>query len=413
MGTSSKLMLLAVLVWSTAGWCGSTAREVNAAEEAPTAAVAVADNDFGFRLLRALNANGTATNLIVSPLSVSQALTMTYNGARGSTKTAMARTLGIGAIDVSQLNASNRQLLEALHKADPDARLEIANALWLQKDLAVAPQFVALTKGYYGAAVRSLDFAGDPLRATEMINAWVSRNTQGKIPSIVDRLETDTALVLTDAVYFKGAWSEVFDPQESKPRAFFGPDGKSATTPMMEQDGFYSYLETNDFQGIRLPYGNGQFAMYVFLPRARGGLGQLLKSFDQSHWAEWMKKLASRSGTIVLPKFEVRYGEKLNAVLEAMGMGVAFNKEEADFSGITPSHIYISDVEHKTYVKVDEKGTEAAASTAVVARLTSAIVGSGKPFRMIVDHPFAFAIAERETRAILFVGTVVDPNLRQ
>jgi serpin B len=406
-------MLLAVLLWSTVSWCGGTALEVNAAEEATGAAVAVAANDFGLRLLRALNANGTANNLIVSPLSVFQALTMTYNGARGSTKTAMARTLGIGAIDVSQLNASNRQLLEALHKADPNARLEIANALWLREGLAANPEFVALNKNYYGADVRSLDFAGDPLRATDIINAWVSRNTQGKIPSIVDRLETDTALVLTDAVYFKGGWSEVFDPQESKPRAFFGPDGKSASTPMMEQDGSYSYLETNDFQGIRLPYGNGQFAMYVFLPRAKNGLRKLLKSLDMSHWEEWTKKFASSSGTIVLPKFEVRYGEKLNAVLEAMGMGVAFNAEKADFSGITPALIYISDVEHKTYVKVDEKGTEAAASTAVIARFSSAIGFGKEPFSMVVDHPFVFAIAERGTGAILFVGTVVDPNRRQ
>jgi serine protease inhibitor len=412
MGTSLKVILLAVLVWSTVSWCGGTAREVNAAEEAPTAAVAVADNDFGFRLLRALNSNGTATNLIVSPISVSQALTMTYNGARGSTKTAMARTLGIGAMNGAQLNASNRQLLEALRKADPHARLEISNALWLREGLAINPEFVALNKDYYGADVRSLDFAGDPQRAAGIINAWVSRNTQGKIPSIVDGLEPDTALVLTDAVYFKSGWSEVFDPQESKPRPFLGPDGKSATTSMMEQDGFYSYLENNDFQGIRLPYGNGQFAMYVFLPSAKNGLGNLLKSLDQRHWTEWIRKFASSSGTIVLPKFEVRYGEKLNAVLEAMGMGVAFNKE-ADFSGITRSPIYISDVEHKTYVKVDEKGTEAAAATAVVTRFMSAIVGSGKPFRMIVDHPFAFAIAERGTGAILFVGTVVDPNRRQ
>jgi serine protease inhibitor len=337
---------------------------------------------------------------------------MTYNGARGSTKTEMARTLGIGAMNDAQLNASNRQLLEALRKADPDARLEIANALWLREGLAINPEFVALNKDYYGADVRSVDFAGDPQRATEIINAWVSRNTQGKIPSIVAGLESDTALVLTDAVYFKGGWSDVFDPHASKPHPFFGPDGKSATTPMMEQDGFYSYLETNDFQGVRLPYGNGQFAMYVFLPRAKNGLGKLLKSLDQPHWTEWIRKFASSNGTIVLPKFEVRYGEKLNAVLEAMGMGVAFNKE-GDFSGITRSPIYISDVEHKTYVKVDEKGTEAASSTAVVGRLTSAIVGSGKPFRMIVDHPFAFAIAEHETGAILFVGTVVDPNRRQ
>ncbi len=173
-----KVMLLAVLVCSIADWCG-VAREVSAASEAPTATVAVAGNDFGFRLLLALNANGAASNVIVSPLSVSQALTMTYNGARGSTKTAMARTLGIVAIDVSQLNASNCQLLEALRKADPDARLEIANALWLREGLTVNPEFVALNKDYYGAEVSNLDFAGDPRRATQIINEWVSRNTKG------------------------------------------------------------------------------------------------------------------------------------------------------------------------------------------------------------------------------------------
>jgi serine protease inhibitor len=404
-------MLLTVLVWSAVGWCGA-APKVNAAEEPSTVAVAAADNDFGFRLLRTLNAN--PTNVIVSPLSVAQALTMTYNGARGSTKTAMARILGIGAIDGSQLNALNRQLLDALRKADPNARLEIANALWLREGFAVNPEFVAL-KDYYGADVRNLDFAGDPERATEIINAWVSRNTQGKIPSIVDRLETDTALVLTDAVYFKGGWSEVFDPHESKPRTFFGPDGKSATTPMMEHDGFYSYLETKDFQGIRLPYGNGQFAMYVFLPRAKKGLREILKSLDQPHWTEWIRKFASssRKGTIVLPKFELRYGKNLTAVLEAMEMGVAFDPKEADFSGITRSPIYISDVEHKTYVKVDEQGTEAAASTAVIMRLLSAIGSTAAPFNMIVDHPFIFAISERGTGAILFMGTILDPSQHQ
>jgi serine protease inhibitor len=182
---------------------------------------------------------------------------------------------------------------------------------------------------------------------------------------------------------------------------------------MMEGNGVYSYLETKDFQGIRLPYGNRQFAMYVFLPRAKDGLKEALKSFDQPHWAEWMEKFASRSGTIVLPKFELRYGETLNAALEAMGMGVAFN-EKADFSGIVPSgSSRISDVEHKTYVKVDEQGTEAAAATAVITTQESAFGVLGASFNMIVDHPFVFAIAERGTGAILFVGTVVDPNRRQ
>lgn len=245
---------------------------LNAGDESPTAVVAAA-NDFGFRLFRTLNRNDTAANVIVSPVSVSQALTMTYNGARGSTKRAMAQTLGIGAINDLALSPLNRQLLQAVHKADPDSRLEIANALWLQNGTSVNPRFVALSKDYYGADVRSLDFATDPQHTVEIINAWVNRKTRGKIPSILARLEPDTALVLTDAVYFKGAWADVFDSHLSRPHTFFGSDGKAATTPMMEQQRFYSYLETSDIQGIRLPYGNGNFAMYVLLPHARDGLG--------------------------------------------------------------------------------------------------------------------------------------------
>ena len=171
-----------------------------------------------------------------------------------------------------QLNASNRQLLDALHRIDPNARLEIANALWLRKGLAVNPEFVAVNKDSYHAEVSSLDFADDPRRAAGTINAWVDRDTQGKIPSIVDELERDTALVLTDAVYFKGMWSDPFDPANTKPRTFFLPSGKTITTPMMEQDGVYGYLETNIFRRFVCPMAiRGSRCMY-FLSRKKDGL---------------------------------------------------------------------------------------------------------------------------------------------
>lgn len=240
-----------------------------------------------------------------------------------------------------QLNASNRQLLDALHRIDPNARLEIANALWLRKGLAVNPEFVAVNKDSYHAEVSSLDFADDPRRAAGTINAWVDRDTQGKIPSIVDELERDTALVLTDAVYFKGMWSDPFDPANTKPRTFFLPNGKTIATPMMEQHGVYGYLETKDFQTIRLPYGYSRFAMYVFLPRKKDGLAGFVKSLDQTHWTGWTNKIASRSGTIMLPKFQLRYGKKLNGALEAMGMGVAF-RGEADFSGMVSAQLSLN-----------------------------------------------------------------------
>ena len=173
----------------------------------------------------------------------------------------------------------------------------------------------------------------------------------------------------------------------------------------------YPYLETDAFQAIRMPYANPQFAMYVFLPRKRDGLGEFLKSLDQSHWKEWSAKFSSREGEIALPKFQLGYGNRLVDALKALGMKVAFEPGVADFSGITSSpQLYISDVEHKTYVKVDERGTEAVAATAMIFRPEAKSFPG--PFEMIVDHPFLFAIADQQSGAILFVGTVIDPSQR-
>jgi len=405
--------------------CRGKAQNINALSLNEVTRVAEAQNAFGFRLLRALISDHSPTNVIVSPLSVSQGLTMTYNGAGGDTKRAMAQTLGISSISSDQLNAANLQLLKSLHqpvrhngflyrllkwRRNRKAWITIANALWIEKSFSVNRYFVDLSEGFYGAEVQSLDFAGHPQRATETINAWVNRNTQGKIPSIVEGLERDTKLVLTDAVYFKGRWKEPFEPRATQPRAFFLPNGKSIMTPMMmKSHEIFPYLETDAFQAIRLPYANPRFAMYVFLPRKRNGLGELLNTFDQPHWKEWTSKLSSKHGEIVLPKFQLRYGNRLGDALRTMGMEVAFEPGAADFSGIEPSRqLDIADVEHKTYVKVDEQGTEAAAATAVVAVLSAG--HWPPPFAMIVDHPFLFAIAEQQSGAILFVGTVTDPS---
>lgn len=421
-----RILVLSALVWSM-GACRSKPQSINALSAAAVTPVADAENGFGFRLLRTLISDHSPTNAIVSPFSVSQALMMTYNGAAGGTQRAMAQTLGIGSISRDRLNAANRQLLKSLHQPVPypgylyelltrrrnrKAWLKIANALWVEKRFSLNPGFVSLNEDFYGAETRSLDFAGQPQRATDTINAWVSRNTQGKIPSILEGLSRDTALVLTDAVYFNGRWKEPFEPRATAPRTFFLPNGKSVMTAMMSKyRGAYPYLETDGFQAIRMPYANPQFAMYVFLPRKRDGLGEFLKSLDQSHWKEWAAKFSSKEGSIVLPKFQLDYGNRLVDALKALGMTVAFEPGAADFSGIDSSRpLYISDVEHKTYVKVDERGTEAAAATAIVAYPDAAYFPG--PFEMVVDHPFLFAIADQQSGAILFVGAVVDPSQR-
>lgn len=365
-------------------------------------------NDFGLRLLRTLT-DGGGVNTIVSPLSVSLGLAMVYNGASGTTRSAMAKTLGIVAISDEELNANNRSLLDRIQKADPAVQIEIANALWLQSGFHIEPDFLRLSHDFFDAVPESVNFAENPQQAASRINGWVKERTQGKIPEIINEPSHSTVLVLTNAVYFKGRWSVPFDKKETKPRSFHLPGGHSITAPMMIQRGEYRYLETDSFQAIRLPYGNDRFAMYVFLPRKNTGLPDFLRSLDEEHWNQWCSRLITRKGQIVLPRFELTYGRKLNDALIAMGLGVAFGPE-ADFSRIhpPPRWLRIDDIEHKTYVKVDEEGTEAAAATSV--GVGAKFAPTTPPFEMIVDHPFFCEIVEKQSGAMLFAGVVTNPT---
>lgn len=417
MKNSWIIAALVAIALSTAGLVIAASAEMPQSS-APTEKVVAAGNDFGFRLLHSLIAAGDEDNIVVSPLSVSIALAMVFNGAGGSTKEAMARTLGVAALDEGQVNGANHQLLETLQKADPAVQLQIANALWVKAGFALSASFVDQTRDYYDATAQSLDFYGDPESAVKAINAWVDHNTHGKIPTIVDNLSRQTRLVLTDAVYFKGRWSRPFEAKATQTRSFHLRSGASVMTPMMVQGGKYPYLETPDFQAIRLTYGSGRFAMYIFLPREspaaskRGSaMSRFLKSLDEAHWNDWINRMSSGSeGSIVLPKFELRYSKGLKDALTSLGMGVAFDPDRADLSQIPakPIRLWIDFVQHKTYIKVDEEGTEAAAVTAVGV-VASAIVARPRPFEMIVDHPFFCAITERDSGAILFAGLITNP----
>jgi serine protease inhibitor len=406
-GWASSAALLGLL--SAALLCGLNLRSVGAQPtEVTTAHISTPINDFGLRLLRTLT-DGTGANVIVSPLSVSLALAMTYNGAAGDTRNAIAKTLGAGSLSDTDFNRRNRLLLDTIQKADPALQIEIANALWTQSGLPLSAEFVKLNQDYFDASVHSLDFASDPGQAADLINAWVKARTRGRIPEIIKTPSRTTVLVLTDAVYFKGRWSVPFDPKKTEPRTFHLQNGRSVTIPMMSGNGKYDYSETDSFQVIRLPYGGNRLAMYVFLPRRDTGLPDFMRSLDEPHWREWTRNLAERKGKIVLPRLESTYSRKLNGALKAMGMSVAFGPK-ADFSRVRPPPpaMRIDDVEHKTYVKVDEEGTEAAAATSVGV-VAMAMRASPPPFEMVVDHPFFCAIAERRSDALLFAGVVAKP----
>jgi len=379
--------------------------------QAQVAGLSTASNIFGFRLLHVLVPDA-ADNAIISPLSIELALAMTYNGAAGETRTAIAKTLDASSFSAADFNRANRGLLDTISKADPAVILQIANALWVQAGFTIAPQFLALSRDTYDASAANVDFAGNPDRAADTINSWVSTNTHGKIPTIISEPSRTTQLVLTDAVYFKGRWTSAFNMGATTPRTFYLPGGSTLQTPMMTQSHDYAYFEDGRFQAIRLPDGNERFALYIFLPRDRKGLADFMRALDEPQWTEWTRKLVEQSGKIMLPRFEASYGTGLNRALATLGMGVALDPSEADFTDLhpRPPQLCIDDVEHKTWVKVDEEGTEAAAATSVAAEATSMIVGIQPPFEMVVDHPFFCAIAEGQSGAILFAGIVTDPT---
>ncbi len=386
-----------------------------------------ANTSFGFKLYHEVMKDGGGKNVFISPTSVALCLAMTYNGAAGETKQAMERALEIQGLNHLELNRAHSALSGELENPDPRVQLQIANSLWAGKGIPFNPEFIARNKQFYGAEVTSLNFA-DP-GAPAIINAWVKNKTKNKIEKIVDSIEPEGVLLLINAIYFKGAWSSEFDKSETKDDWFTTATGVKKRHPMMNQTGLYGYFEGKGFQALSLPYGGGRVSMYVFLPAATtrswslpaivkpkseplsSGIDQFVASLTATSWNAWMKEFSKTVGTIVLPRFKVEYEVTLNDALKALGMGVAFDPDRANLSGIfeTAQNAFISDVKHKTFAEVNEEGTEAAALTS-----TGMVMGSmawpPKPFRMVVDRPFFFAIRDNKTGSVLFLGSIVDPQ---
>ena len=360
--------------------------------------VASANTRFGFKLLHDLRERDPGGNIFISPLSISIALTMTYNGAVGETERAMAEVLGIDALNLSTINHSNKALRESLENPDPKVEISIANSIWYRQGITFNPDFLERNRSFFGAVVAALDFSAP--QATAIINEWVDTNTSGKIEKIVDRINPQTLLFLINAIYFKGNWQEEFDPSRTRQGIFHLSDGNEKRVQMMRREGEYPYLRGENFEAASLPYGDGRMSMYIFLPDRNSNLNRFLRNLDAENWEDWISQFQNRRQEMVLPRFKLEYEARLNDTLEALGMGIAFGGG-ADFSGMGPN-LFISEVRHKTSVEVNEEGTEAAAVTAVVG------VKSLPPtFR--VDRPFFFVIYDAETETILFMGTVIEP----
>jgi len=368
-----------------------------------------ATNDFGFRLYRELAARDG--NVFLSPTSIELALGMAYNGARGTTREGMAKALGYGDMTLDEVNKANAEVLALLANPDPKVDLYVANAVWAKQGTTYDSGFMQRCKDSFLAEPFTVDFA-QPEAATR-INDWVKQKTMDKIKDLVTaEAIRDAIMVLTNAIYFKAGWTDEFPAAATKDGPFTTGAGEQVTVPLMSRSGSFEYMENDTFQMVRLPY-QGQFVgMYVLLPKEGIALKDVTAKLTASDWKNWVAGMASKPGQVSLPRFRTEFSSSLKPSLSALGMADAFDTSKADLNGILPpgattERVFISDALHKTYLSVDEQGTEAAAATAVIMGVTSV---PANPFRMVVNRPFLLAIADKPTGMILFVGSISNPK---
>ncbi len=377
-------------------------RNLNALEKQ----VVSADNSFGFSLFTTTNRTQAGKNVIVSPLSVSMAFGMVLNGADGSTKTALQKTLGYEGFTDQDINQSYRNIIDIFSQLDPKVKFQIANSIWYRMGLQVESTFVDVNRRYFDAEVQALDFS-DP-QAAAIINSWVDQKTHGLIDKIIEGdIPPQMIMYLINALYFKGTWTTSFDATKTVDGFFTTDGGAQQKCRMMTTGGDLLCFEDQSVQVVDLPYGNEAFDMIVILPKDEKNIDAYVAALTKSGWEQLLAQLGKRDGLLYLPRFKLSDGRSLNDELKAMGMSVAFSQDSADFTRIcrnTIGRIYIDDVEHKTYIEVNEEGTEAAAVTSVGVGMSS--VDPNK-FFMSIDHPFIFCIRESNSGSLLFLGKVV------
>ncbi len=392
--------------------CEETIPKVN-----PVQQISNANADFGFRLFAEMQKAQPNGNVFFSPYSVSSALTMTLNGANSDTLVQMGRTLSLKKIPLENVNRGYEALNMRLKTPGEGVRMNVANSLWANQNLTFIDSFLNDNQKSFNAEVANLNF-GNSRAAADRINGWVNKQTQGKIDNLVkpDSLSNMTAMVLVNAIYFQGDWSYPFEKAATKDEPFQLVGRQTVSVPMMRRAKMekYGYMKGEGFQAVRLPYGSpkpreSRFSLYVFLPDRQDGLRDLLNTLSAENWDSWRRQMRPTEGTVILPKFKMQYESELNKALTALGMGIAFDREKADFSGMLRQKAFISKVNHKAVLEVDEKGSTAAAATSVEMGLLS-VMPARKPFTMKVDHPFFLAIVEESTGQILFMGAVWNPT---
>lgn len=372
-----------------------------------SAKIIAADNEFGFELFKTVNASqDEPKNTMISPMSVSLALAMVYNGTEGNTKTQMEQMLHKKGLTTDDINKSYKDLTDALISHDPKVELSISNAIYYRNTFPVKDAFKITNQNYYHAEASGLDFS-KTTETLNTVNGWVNTNTKGKIDKILEQVKAEDIMYLLNAIYFNGEWKYKFDTKETVDLPFIKEDKSTIQVPTMRIEKPFNYYSHQSFELLEMPYGSGKYSMLIFLPETGKKSDDVISLLNPENVNNWIQQMTEQKKEVFLPKFEFKFDNSLVDELAVLGMSDAFDEAKANLSGISDAaKLVISEVMHKSYIKVDERGTEAAAVTEITVGTTS--IGPDNSFR--VDHPFVFAIREKDTQAILFIGKVMDPN---
>lgn len=358
------------------------------------------DNDFAFNLLRKVTQlNSDEKNLFISPLSVSLALGMLRNGATDETLTEINHVIGLDQLTSDSINNYFKLLQSSLPHIDPLTKMSIANSIWYKKDFSAKNDFMQTNANYFGAYIKSLDFTQS--YAKDTINNWCAKHTNNLIPKIIDRIPSNAVMYLTNAIYFKGTWRQKFDKSLTANSRFENADLTVTTVKMMNRQGDFAYTTDSLAQYLDLPYGNNAYSMTVVLPLETQQVATVLSSLTAEKWTSVQKNLYSRQVKVSLPRFRSESSLELNETLKALGMSRAFTTS-AQFGKISNEGLMVSEVVHKTYINVDEEGTEAAAVTNI------GMVTTAYPEFTVfnANRPFLYLIRERSTGIIVFCGII-------
>ncbi|MCG2791197.1 MAG: serpin family protein [Actinomycetia bacterium] len=412
---SAVVIIFAVLLFSVNCCSGitylfrKTPKETEANKETDKIAESVDETlvnlntDFALKIFKALSNEDKNLNVFISPISVSLAIAMAYNGSKNQTQQEIAEALEFKDYNIDELNSSFKVLLSSMANIDEMVELYTGNSIWSREDYTIEKDFTELVEYYYDASIYNVDF-NDPNTAGKM-NNWVSEATKGKISNIVSpKAIEDAVMYLINAIYFKGQWKDKFETENTKEDDFFLTDRNVKKVQMMENNKEYEYYDGSDFQMIRIPYGRNKTAMYVFLPDEDTEIGDFVNSLSCDLLNKSISEASATDVILKFPRFSIEYGTKsLIEPLKSLGMVNAFIADKADFSSIAPL-MFISQIDHKAIIEVNEEGTVAAAATSMGMGLTAE-----KPVEFIVNRPFVLLIRDDRTGNILFMGKILEP----